>query len=522
MKTQLAIFIIVLTFMISSCYDDKGNYNYTTINEMSVSFTPANTSGIENTYMFVQPQQDTLYFELTPVVAQSMQQEGDNLEYTWRVSSIQDKDTESDTAYTPVYLFKFPPKQNKTYNVLFCVRDRTTDIEHYTTLVLKTSIPFLQSWYIIHGEERDRKLGVIEYDASGQFLRQIPDVYETLKGKRRFKNAFALGYSSVGGSDQTKSDRLFILEPDSLHWLYPFSCEEKGNMEKMLPFETAYHFTKMISEVPGQRFGIIDINGNYYHAYPWGFFYRAKSQIEDYRIDEAYINNGIATLWDQAHTRFMYYDYSNNSYNRGSEIRVADGSLKAIITPFPEDVLAIDLSQKEVIWMGRGLTSILNFTTSTILRDRITGIYSLFHIGYAKYASKIQTQTENLEQNLFDEKSRFASTVAFANQLFYTKGVNVYLLNIKSGQKTLLYTVGDGKEITQIAFRKREKGTMDVDDPTATKVLGIAAATADGKGEFHQILLNEAGDVVETTSYTGFGRISDFCYSYLEHRAYKY
>lgn len=522
MKAQLLICFVVPAFMISSCYDDKGNYNYNTINEMSVSFTPVNTSGIENTYLFGQPQQDTLYFELTPVITQSRQPEGNNLEYTWRVNSTQDKETESDTTHTESYLFKFPPKQNKTYNVLFCVKDRTTEIEHYTTLILKTSIPFLKSWFIIHGEENDRRLGVIEYDNSGQYLRQISDVYETLKGERRFKNAFALGYSSLGGSDQTKNDRLFILESDSLHWLYPFSCEEKGKMEKMLPFETGYHFTKLIGEVPGQRFGITDVNGNYYHAQPWGFFYRAKSQIEDYRVDEAYINNGIATLWDQAHTRFMYYDYSNNSYNKGSETRTADGSLRAVITPFPKDVLAMDLSQKEVIWMGRGLISLLNFTTSVILKDHTTGIYSLFHIGYAKYASAIQTQTENLEQNIFDEKSRFASTVAFANQLFYTKDANVYLLNIKSRQQTLLYSVGNGKEITRIAFRKREKGTMDVDDPTATKVLGIAVATADGKGELHQILLDESGDVVETKSYTGFGKIVDFCYTYLEHRAYKY
>lgn len=521
MEKYTGICCLGVTLLLGGCYEDKGNYDYKEINEMSLTFSPASEGSKADAYIFSLPQKDSLFFELSAQVTQTNFDNDRNLEYRWVIPG---EDT-ADTVYSKSYTFKFPPKKPKSYtNVLFSIKDKTNDVEFYQKLLVKTITPFLRSWMILHGRKGDRRIGVLEYEADRmQLSRKITDVYEELKGIRRFQNADIIKYSSMYERDVTKGDRLYVLEQDSCTWIYPFSCDVKGNAQNMMPNGFRSKFARCVCTTPGIHFAITDTDGKLYHG-SYGHFYRTimSDDVKEYYADQVYVAGGrCMTIWDDHHKQFFYYDAGTNYYpydgSKGDE-----NSFSARITRFPE-IENLDLSKLEMMWMGHGLTENSNSGASVVMKNSEDGTYTLLHIGYGKSEKDeskeyVGVEIVNLNNPDFNVNSVFSSTYAYQNQLFYTLGSEVYLYNVASGESDFLYSVGTGKKITKMAFRTENRSSFRPEN--FEKMLGIVVETADGKGEFHEVFLNEASDVIGTAAHTGFGPIVDFCFSYLEHAGY--
>lgn len=523
MKTNIGIYILGIALFLTACYKDKGDYSYRLINELNLTFSPA-TELDGNAYIFALPQKDTLYFELTPIVEQTDLKGEGNLEYRWVIPNGET----SDTVYTKSYIFKFPPRKTKSYmNVLFCVKDMTTGLEVYQNMLLRTIVPFLNSWLILHGEEGDRKIAALEYDATQTHLqRQVMDAYEALNETRRFQDAFAMDFTSGG-----EVDMLFILEPDSSFVYDPFMGRVLKTQQQMLPPASGAS-RKCCCHHPGDNPGIIDENGRFYHSGAWGYFYNARINGDfQYQADQIYVSKErYYTMWDNANKRFMYYNGSMNWYKPYEDSRVDESTLTAPITLFPPDMAAkINASDKNVLWMGRGLTQTSGSGASVLLQDIHSQMYSMIHIGYGgkdkagkgedEPGQSLTVDTLTLRDADFDKDSRFASTCAFSNQLFYSLGSEVYLYNLVTREKTLLHAVDEGGKITKLAFRLEDKTMMP--PMNEDRILGIAVETAEGKGEFYEIFLDEAGDVIRSAKYEGFGPIVDFVFTHITHRKYE-
>lgn len=523
MKTNIGIYIAGIALFLTACYKDKGEYTYRSINELSLTFSPA-TELDGNAYIFALPQKDTLYFELTPIVEQTDLKGESNLEYRWVIPNGKT----SDTVYTKSYTFKFPPRKTKSYmNVLFGVKDLTTGLEVYQNMLLRTIVPFLNSWLILHGEEGDRKIAALEYDDSQTHLqRQVMDIYEALNENRRFQDAFALDFTS-----EYSADMLFILEPDSAFTYDPFMGKVLKTQQQMLPLASGAA-RKCYCHHPGNNPGIIDENGRFFHSGSWGYFYNAKINGDfQYQADQIYVSaDRYYTMWDNVNKRFMYYNGGMNWYKPYEDSRVDESTLMAPITLFPPDIVTkINASGKNVLWMGRGLTQASASGASVLLQDIQNQVYSMIHIGYGgkdkaakgddKPDQSLAVDTLTLLNADFDKDSRFASTYAFSNQLFYSLGNEVYLYNLVTRESTLLYAVDEGGKITKLAFRLEDQSTAD--SKNAEKILGIAVETPEGKGEFYEIFLDEAGDVVQSEKYEGFGKIVDFVFTHIVHRKYE-
>lgn len=532
MKINKIVGMLGIAFLVTGCYKDKGEYLYKDINDVALVVTPTGNGISEEAYVFTQPQEDTLYVELKAGVTQTLQIGDENIQYRWILTAGSQKDT----VYTSACHFSFPPQKKFSYDVLLSVTDRTTGLEIYKNLRLKTVVPFIRSWLVLHGKEGDRRIGAVEFDTSGiQFQRLVPDIYENFHGVRRFQNAFGLLYASGGaGYNVEKGDRLFILQPDSCTWMYPFTCKVWANQNQMMNSMETFEFTGGTGLIPGNIKGIMDKQGHYYHNGAWGYFYLAEAadELTDYHVDRACIaweGDRAVTMWDAVHKRLMYYGY--NWYMGYMEQRQDLSSFSARITLFPEDALkGISLEDKELLWMGTGLTNAAKTGSSVLFKKAGVDSCFLYHISYGgskdgySFLGGAGDEQEYVKTTLlkwansgFNEQTVFASTAAFTEQLFYAAGSDVYLYNLASGEANFLYSVGDGKTITKLAFRKESQGAVD---DNGDKILGIAVRTATGEGEMHQIVLNEAADVIFTTSNGGFGPIVDFCYTYIEHMLY--
>lgn len=73
---------------LAGCYEDKGNYKYRDINEVTYKILPESEDGY---YRFKQPPMDTMYVDYTVDLSQSQAANEENLEFLWLVSYSKDK-----------------------------------------------------------------------------------------------------------------------------------------------------------------------------------------------------------------------------------------------------------------------------------------------------------------------------------------------------------------------------------------------------------------------------------------------
>ncbi|MDL2320691.1 hypothetical protein LJC45_06135, partial [Alistipes sp. OttesenSCG-928-B03] len=175
--------VCALALILGGCYGDKGNYDYSEINEMSVTFTPEaaqyDAEHYAYTYTYRQPATEPLSVTYTPQVAQS-QVEGDaNLEYEWIVTK-NSKTAERDTVRTRELTLEFAPKVKTTYDVRFRLTDSRTGIDLYRSFRMMTEVPFIHSWFVLHGAEGERRLGVVEYPDNSERTEAVADAYEAM------------------------------------------------------------------------------------------------------------------------------------------------------------------------------------------------------------------------------------------------------------------------------------------------------------------------------------------------------
>ena len=528
MKIYIGICIIGLFLAISACYEDKGNYSYSDINELTLKMNPAGGGVSGETYILAQSQLDSLFFDITPEVSQSVRHEDNNLTYQWiRAWSFGNKNYK-DTIRTKTCTFKFPPKALMTYTVLFIVKDESNGLEVYKNVTVKTIVPYIRSWLIMHGQEGDRSIAALEYDTTRiKLTKKDLDIHQTLRGYKRFQKAFAMKYAT---------DKLFIFQPDSCTWVFPFGMDQKGSTRTMMPGGWNAQVVDCISSI-NSRFGIISDAGKYYHNGAFGYFYEAEADLDavGYHADKAYISNedGYTTLWDDVHKKLLYY--GSNWYNQMTDARQDLSEFDArIVNITPQELNDFDLSSCQLLWMGRGLTDLSKIGASALFKKLSTEEYYIVNVGLGGKGKSafsvpflkgkdepsgfVTTDNMKLEGVDFDIHSSFASTGAFGNQLFYSKGTDVYIYNIITGESDFLYSVGTGKNITRLSFREDDPDNGN--DKGNDRILGIVVQTADGQGEFHEIVLTTSGDVTYSASYGGFGPIVDVCYSYIPHNAY--
>ena len=109
----------------------------------------------------------------------------------------------------------------------------------------------------------------------------------------------------------------------------------------------------------------------------------------------------------------------------------------------------------------------------------------------------------------FNESTCFATSSAYAEQFFYTDESKVYLYNTVSKEAIELYDAGN--VVSRLKFRSDCDASFP-DGSSPYRCLGIVVNVA-GAGELHEVVLDEAGDFVESHTFTGFGEIKDLVFT---------
>jgi len=383
---------------------------------------------------------------------------------------------------------------------------------------MNTVVPFINSWFVLHGAQGERKLGVVEgINSEGDELSVVYDAYEDIWGVRRFQNATKLLYLSSDGSDYSNLivEHVFVIQPDSCTYMHPFDLVVNKRFELMMP-SVSPRPRLAYAAGDGHAAGfLVDEKGHLFWTRGAGWFFSVKTDenAKDYQVKDIFLSeSGYATIWDKVRRRFMYYDITENRFYRGNADIHPEDESSVSLTLFDEGIFADDeWNNQDVVYMGQGNSDISEEGTIIVAVDDQQN-YMIYQIGFRGLGTSFieVSKTPAVNMNL-DATSQLATSVAFKDQIFYTRNSAVYLYNVASGEEIYLYDAGG--TIAKLQFRIAARYDFGYGTIDANKRLAVVVNNPDGTGELHELFLTSGGDVDKTLIHTGFGEIQDIVFA---------
>ena len=533
----------ILGLLVASCYDDKGNYTYQEVNTLDVSL---------NKVYSVRLDKDTTV-TIIPQLSQSLQENEDNLEYTW-LHSTTNHNFYGHGKFDTVGLEKNlnfhidPEAKNLAYAHYFRlnVYDRITDIEYPVNTTIELIKPYVGSWMILHRKNGQTELGSVEY-IGGDIVVQEDAYYEETGKRFTGKPQALMSYTTSCKYYGTGSGwNMFTVITDDpvesgvyCQWKH---FEKKDSLTRMVAplAQNSFDFQHItLADGDGTASALLLSGGMLYQSPRAGKIYEPAADLEgEVNITLASKISNNALLYDEAGHRFafyyntsdglgvkkydpLYFSESEENTNLIKAIPTRDGHVSAVNpNKLPED--------QKVLYLGTGYqyasawTSVYAYALAK--NDTRCFVYEFNPRGfnYSDNASFNGYYTINIPQGL-DESAVFASTPPYSGLLFYASGNTVYRLDFKQagGKATAIYTHAGGKAV-KMKFAKRYLSSSNAFDAYEFDVqysLGIGFDMGNGKGDFVILNLSSTGSVGGDSEhypakqvYTDFGEITDFVF----------
>ncbi len=533
----------ILGLLVASCYDDKGNYTYQEVNTLDVSL---------NKVYSVRLDKDTTV-TIIPQLSQSLQENEDNLEYTW-LHSTTNHNFYGHGKFDTVGLEKNlnfhidPEAKNLAYAHYFRlnVYDRITDIEYPVNTTIELIKPYVGSWMILHRKNGQTELGSVEY-IGGDIVVQEDAYYEETGKRFTGKPQALMSYTTSCKYYGTGSGwNMFTVITDDpvesgvyCQWKH---FEKKDSLTRMVAplAQNSFDFQHItLADGDGTASALLLSGGMLYQSPRAGKIYEPAADLEgEVNITLASKISNNALLYDEAGHRFafyyntsdglgvkkydpLYFSESEENTNLIKAIPTRDGNVSAVNpNKLPED--------QKVLYLGTGYqyasawTSVYAYALAK--NDTRCFVYEFNPRGfnYSDNASFNGYYTINIPQGL-DERAVFASTPPYSGLLFYASGNTVYRLDFKQagGKATAIYTHAGGKAV-KMKFAKRYLSSSNAFDAYEFDVqysLGIGFDMGNGKGDFVILNLSSTGSVGGDSEhypakqvYTDFGEITDFVF----------
>lgn len=532
--------LLLFAFLLASCYEDKGNYDYKldSMNTISsVTFSPSVTVSAEGNTIEVQQalDEEDKTRRVDAVLEQSLASNLDELDFYWcRSYTDEDGNNIKDTIETKGYLeFDLPVGKPMAYNIFLHIYDNTTTLSHYSSFKLKTRPVFKNSLFVLHGEEGKRQMGNIE--VIGNETKIYTDVKSVTKDNNRYENAVGLGYSTYinipdnfANIGETRVLTVFGNNGETMTY-EPFGMKVKYTSAQVFkPQSDNFSFKKLVqtgdpSNYTQYRIVLTDDGqayiGNYVHAlYKPGYACENNPDLEhetDYEITAATITHNRFLMWDAKNNRFLYAAKEDTGFadNEAASIKPSLASANPVL----DANVKFQALQKS----PEGMTAVLGYINYRdnydlqnpyfIFKDEASGDYYRYellmqNIGDGSKAKRIGEDEEEKEKlsayTIVGEKRLAgltptdASTITYnsrfiTSNLFFVEGNTVYRYNVQNGDKFAVYEAPKGYNITKIKFRAEDNNAFTDDLGLYLNIVMFNGAN----GAIGEIKFNTAADV---------------------------
>lgn len=532
--------LLLFAFLLASCYEDKGNYDYKldSMNTISsVTFSPSVTVSAEGNTIEVQQalDEEDKTRRVDAVLEQSLASNLDELDFYWcRSYTDEDGNNIKDTIETKGYLeFDLPVGKPMAYNIFLHIYDNTTTLSHYSSFKLKTRPVFKNSLFVLHGEEGKRQMGNIE--VIGNETKIYTDVKSVTKDDNRYENAVGFGYTTYinipdnfANIGETRVLTVFGNNGETMTY-EPFGMKVKYTSAQVFkPQSDNFSFKKLVqtgdpSNYTQYRIVLTDDGqayiGNYVHAlYKPGYACENNPDLEhetDYEITAATITHNRFLMWDAKNNRFLYAAKEDTGFANNEAASIKPGLASA------NPVLDANVKFQALQKSPEGMTAVLGYINYRdnydlqnpyfIFKDETTGDYYRYellmqNIGDGSKAKRIGEDEEEKEKlsayTIVGEKRLAgltptdASTITYnsrfiTSNLFFVEGNTVYRYNVQNGDKFAVYEAPNGYNITKIKFRAEDNNAFTDDLGLYLNIVMFNGAN----GAIGEIKFNTAADV---------------------------
>lgn len=555
--------------LLTSCYEDKGNYDYRfdSMNQVdisNVSYQPEAYEGVSGKVIEVQlPLTEDKVQRVEAKLSQTLSDNYDNLDFTWYTAYTATKrdpmtgrevtETVRDTLRTNGYVdLNFPANTDRNYSVIMEVKDRTTDLDYYAKLNVKTRLLFKNSLFFLHQKGGETFLGNVE--KIGTMLESRSNAYKTAKPTitdNPFADAVKLSYTSC---PYPEVNGLMVFRSNGRGNTYNvFKALDTYDVPLVPAVSSSFVASRVITVgniATGNIFKCLLSRDGQFYMGKWAPYYTVPGedaeeslQSGDYRVTAATVTESYYVLWDAKNNRFIYQ--SNSDWFPFQLNEYAQNPPHSV---YPVMNAKVDFSSLGTL-SPVGKTAVYGFIASHneffpdakpqfIFKDADNNFY-LYELTPVDAGGKSRGGDAGASESAFTitgkklpdfhPGSNLASITYnpwfSTNYIFYAKDDNVIRHNLSNGDEQVVYTAPAGYTVSVIKFRTEDaesNSTMGSNLGDLGLYLSIGM-NKESNGAVAEIKLTPAADVDESFSLfcdkdsegNAFGRILDLQFAHV-------
>lgn len=555
--------------LLTSCYEDKGNYDYRfdSMNQVdisNVSYQPEAYEGVSGKVIEVQlPLTEDKVQRVEAKLSQTLSDNYDNLDFTWYTAYTATKrdpmtgrevtETVRDTLRTNGYVdLNFPANTDRNYSVIMEVKDRTTDLDYYAKLNVKTRLLFKNSLFFLHQQGGETFLGNVE--KIGTMFESRSNAYKTAKPTitdNPFADAVKLGYTSC---PYPEVNGLMVFRSNGRGNTYNvFKALDTYDVPLVPAVSSSFVASRVITVgniATGNIFKCLLSRDGQFYMGKWAPYYTVPGedaeeslQSGDYRVTAATVTESYYVLWDAKNNRFIYQ--SNSDWFPFQLNEYAQNPPHSV---YPVMDAKVDFSSLGTL-SPVGKTAVYGFIASHneffpdakpqfIFKDADNNFY-LYELTPVDAGGKSRGGDAGASESAFTitgkklpdfhPGSNLASITYnpwfSTNYIFYAKDGNVIRHNLSNGDEQVVYTAPAGYTVSVIKFRTEDaesNSTMGSNLGDLGLYLSIGM-NKESNGAVAEIKLTPAADVDESFSLfcdkdsegNAFGRILDLQFAHV-------
>lgn len=516
---------IIVAFMclaLQACFEDKGNYTYSDVNEITIEGILPEYGCLGNV--------DSL--KITPVVKSALEGviDGNNPNYVFTYQAAV-KTTGVTSGYQRFLLDSsynkdlaiFTNIQPQKYVCWFGVRDKRTGIETRKQFELNISSATSEGWMVLcndlsTGRVRMDMLTVISED---RIVRAI-DLLSTL-GLPSVSGACSIGWDP--NSTTGMGDNIYVFSEDGGYRLEPetFETGEENNV--------IYEFGDRKGNCCPVRFGATEWNkfvvtqdNNAYcmsrtiagSIYELPINTTIENKLPDFKVSPYFAVDAIVGF--RKNTSAIFYDITNKRFAAWTETNAK------VILPLenPEgDEFKFDYATgKELVYMES--TQYADGTVYALLKDAGNN-YSIYGIAFVYKSWNDYEIHQQSYLDIISEGLERATGFAFHSTLpyfFYAVDNKVYEFDMIRKTTEEVVTLAAEEKITMIKFNLFKNEFDDKPDAFLNQQYELLVGSTDSRAtgtdkgvlRFYTVPSAQQKLILKGKSYTGFGEIVDVVY----------
>lgn len=554
----ICILLTLITLLsTSSCYEDKGNYDYEPFRRILVK--------VDNTYGIKKPEVPIDYTITPEVILSDGNEDLSDVSFVWRMntnSNQQIGDTVSTEQSVTIHVDPNDKKFTYNYYLRLYVTEQESGVTNMYPVTLKVIKPYENSWVVLHDVDNHAEIGSIEYAAGSIIV--TPDALTKERMKSEVGQGALTGLSVALGRRQVSTYYASYwggLDTSTQLYVSTTNPEESGLLNQadnflllaswdriIFPDDVAGFSSEDVCFANGYQAGVMCSNGKVYQG--CGYSYLMYGMFPDAEVEMAgdyYIEKVIGTpnttlAYDSKNHRFLIGEVQNNFWS-GSSSHAPSNAIRGnlqTISNSPQNAAnpgAINPNQKFVdftggYWYAKTATAAWQrMGINAYLLNEETG-KSYVYVFHSYPLTSINDPEDNVPlTNMFTidtpngvtTNTPMTSSWDYNNILFYAVDNRIYKLDfaMTGGNSTLIYqhpALSARITCLQMAFEEytylSKDGTDEYGHPYA-RTIAAGINLENGSGEVVVLQLNTAGKVDKDAMYPaiqrheGFGKIKD-------------